>query len=477
MRAANVTWRGIDTADVKEMDFSPDELETYRLHEGDLLLSEASGSPSEVGKPAMWQNQIPDCCFQNTLIRVRARAPTLAPFLHLHFLRDAMTGRFAAASRGVGIHHLGGDTLVNWCVDLPPVEEQARIREAVDSYLSRLDAAVESLTQAQAKLKAYRASVLKAAVEGRLVPTEAELAKADGRSYEPADKLLERILVERRRAWEERQLADMKAKGKVPKDDKWKANYPEPAGTDSPAPGPLPEGWCWTTTDAVGDILLGRRRAPEYVGTHRKYLRVANIKDDDIDFGHLEEMPFDDREFEKYRLENGDILLSEGQSLDRVGQSAIYRGNTEPLCFQATLHRFRPAWGGPKSEYAQIVFRSNVKTGVFMRLASITTNIAHLTLSKLKAAPFPLAPEPEQDRLARECDRLMSLADAAERQVETSLRRCARLRQAILKAAFEGRLVDQDPNDEPASELLARLRATPEPASKPKRGRKPKKTA
>ena len=101
MRAANVTWQGISLHDVKEMDFTPDEFETYALRRGDLLLSEASGSASEVGKPAIWNDEVQDCCLQNTLIRVRAPEP-LVPFLHLHFYKDALTGAFARAARGVG---------------------------------------------------------------------------------------------------------------------------------------------------------------------------------------------------------------------------------------------------------------------------------------------------------------------------------------------------------------------------------------
>ena len=125
MRAANVTWNGISLHDVKKMDFTPAEFETYALRRGDLLLSEASGSASEVGKPAVWNEEIPDCCFQNTLIRVRA-PESLVPFLHLHLYKDALTGEFARASRGVGIHHLGAKTLAEWEVHLPPLEEQRR---------------------------------------------------------------------------------------------------------------------------------------------------------------------------------------------------------------------------------------------------------------------------------------------------------------------------------------------------------------
>ena len=115
---------------------------------------------------------------------------------------------------------------------LPPTHEQHRIVAALESYLSRLDAATAALERVQRNLARYRASVLHAAVTGRLVPTEAELARAEGREYEPASVLLERILVERRRRWEEAELAKMVAKGKPPKDDRWKAKYKEPVAPE-----------------------------------------------------------------------------------------------------------------------------------------------------------------------------------------------------------------------------------------------------
>ena len=167
MRAANVTWNGISLHDVKEMDFTPAEVETYALRPGDLLLSEASGTASEVGKPAIWNGQVPDCCFQNTLIRVRARE-SLVPFLHLHFYKDALTGEFARAARGVGIHHLGAKTLSEWKVHLPPPEEQRRIVEVVDSQFKRLDKVAATLGRANLRATTLRQSVLKRAFDGAL---------------------------------------------------------------------------------------------------------------------------------------------------------------------------------------------------------------------------------------------------------------------------------------------------------------------
>lgn len=128
--------------------------------------------------------------------------------------------------------------------------------------------------------------------------------------------------------------------------------------------------WPIATVDEVGDVLLGRQRAPQYL-TGRwplRYLRVANIKDDRIAFDDLEEMDFDDAHFAKYRLAIGDILVSEGQSPELLGQSAIFRGFDEPLCFQKTLHRFRAPPGVTTAEFAQIVFRSHVLSGVFRKL-------------------------------------------------------------------------------------------------------------
>lgn len=192
------------------------------------------------------------------------------------------------------------------------------------------------------------------------------------------------------------------------------------------------------TVADVGDVLLGRQRAPQYLTgrwSHR-YLRVANIKDDRISFDDVEEMDFDEKHSQKYRLEIGDILVSEGQSPELLGQSAIFRGHSEPLCFQKTLHRFRADPAVTTPEYAQIVFRSHVRSGVFRKLGSITTNIGHLTLEKFKAAPFPLPPLAEQQQIVAEVERRLSTARGVEAQVEANLKRAQSLRQAVLDKAF-----------------------------------------
>lgn len=159
-----------------------------------------------------------------------------------------------AKTSSVTVKHLSSATVAEIPLPLPPRLEQERLVKAIDSYLSRVDDAVATLERVQRNLKRYRASVLKAAVEGRLVPTEAEVARAEGRDYETASVLLERILTERRRRWEENELAKMKANGKTLKDDTWKMRYAEPAAPDTTALRELPEGWCWLSVDALAFV-------------------------------------------------------------------------------------------------------------------------------------------------------------------------------------------------------------------------------
>jgi type I restriction enzyme S subunit len=153
--------------------------------------------------------------------------------------------------QGVVYPAIRPDDVRRHMLPIAPFDEQRRIVDAVESYLSRLDAGFASVGRAQAKLKSYRASVLKAAVEGRLVPTEGELARGEKREYEPADVLLKRILDERRRQWEETQLAKLKGRGKWPADASWKVKYREPMAPNTSHLPELPNGWCWATADQL----------------------------------------------------------------------------------------------------------------------------------------------------------------------------------------------------------------------------------
>lgn len=418
----------LDFSEYKHGNWSEEAASPFKVKRGDLLVARGNGSLHLVGRAALVIGEPPPVAFPDTMIRVRVASSRVDPrFLAIQWEASRTRAQIERAARTTaGIFKISQGDLLSLRFAIPPLPQQREIVPVLDNHFSRLDAAVASLTRAKANVKRARASVLKAAVEGRLVPTEAALARAEGRDYEPASVLLSRILTERRARW-----AESGGKGK----------YKEPVAPDSEMI--LPEGWICASCDQVGDIMLGRQKAPQYLtGKYSTpYLRVANIKDDRIDFSDIDQMDFDAAHLEKYQLRAGDILVSEGQSPELVGQSAIYRGGWEKLCFQKALHRFRPLEFGPPPAFAQIVFRAWVSGRVFMRRASITTNIAHLTLEKFKASPFPLPPFSEQHRIVAEVDRQLSVLNALDATIDANLARCAKLRQSILKRAFEGKLV------------------------------------
>lgn len=161
LRAANVGWQGLRLDDVKMMNFTDEEAEIYRLKYGDVVVAEASGSPGEVGKPALWRNEVKECCLQNTLIRVRSLGAVEPAFL-LHFIRaEALRGSFAEKSRGVGIHHIGRTRLAEWRIPIPPLPEQRRIVATLEGQLSRIDAAIKITRSTGAKSSALSMSLLK----------------------------------------------------------------------------------------------------------------------------------------------------------------------------------------------------------------------------------------------------------------------------------------------------------------------------
>ncbi|HVS12922.1 MAG TPA: restriction endonuclease subunit S [Thermoanaerobaculia bacterium] len=447
LRAANVTWNGISLADVKEMDFNASEVQTYRLRSGDILLAEASGSAAEVGKPAIWRDQLPLCCFQNTLIRVRAPEEDVE-YLHRHFLNDAVSGAFAASSRGVGIHHLGARSLSDWEVKLPPRPEQSRIVEALDSCLTRLDAAEAALQRAEANLKRYRASVLQAAVEGRLVPTEAELARQEGRDYEPASVLLERILAERRRRWEEAELAKVEAKGKAPKGDGWRKRYKEPVASNGATLPTLPEGWSWASLDQLTSHLTSGSRdwSPYYGQGAALFILAQNVRPMCLDLTARQVVapPAGDPAADRSRVAEGDLLVTIVGA--NTGDACRVRGPLAEAFVCQSVALVRPsslveAFSG----FLECYLNSPSGQKHFDRLM-YGQGRPHLSFQDLRETPVPLPPLREIERVVLAVEGEGSIASVEALVAQSG--KVQRLRQAILRWAFEGKLVEQHHDDQ-----------------------------
>ena len=336
-----------------------------------------------------------------------------------------------------------------------PSAEQHRIVAEIEKHFTRLDAAVASLKRAQAKLKRYRASVLKAACDGRLVPTEAELARAEGRDCEPAGRLLERILKERRAKWEAAELVSMRAQGREPKNDHWKAKYKEPAPpdtTDVPEPA---EGWVWASAEqCTVRVTDGEHITPKRSNSGVLLLSARNVHDgrlvlDDVDF--IPEYVYQDLS-KRLTIDPDDVLLS---CSGTVGRSCVVPPGLK-FSLVRSVAVLKPLFG--MGQFLSYAIRS---PSLQDQINSKKTQTAQSNIfqGRIKTLTIPLPPVVEQRRIVAEVDRRLSMIQVADAAVEFNLKRAKRLRQSILKRAFEGRLVVQDPNDEPASVLLARIRA------------------
>jgi type I restriction enzyme S subunit len=164
-------------------------------------------------------------------------------------------------------------------------------------------------------------------------------------------------------------------------------------------------------------------------------------------------------EIRSLQLVPGDVLLNEGGDRDKLGRGWIWEGQIAECIHQNHVFRVRlnPLLAVPKfvSHYA-----NHFGQKYFFDEGKQTTNLASINMTKLRALPVPSPPVAEQERLLTQLEDHLSMIDDLDRTVDANLTRAARLRQAILKKAFEGKLVPQDPNDEPASVLLERIRST-----------------
>ncbi len=431
LRVANVFEDRLDFSDVMEMNFTPDEFETYKLEFGDILLNEGQ-SPHLVGRPAMWRGEHSGMCFTNSLVRFRAY-PGVEPAYALFVFRTQlhMQRYMKIAKITTNIAHLGVKRFAKVEFPLAPLPEQHRIVAEIEKHFTRLDAAGATLKRVKANLARARASVLKAAVEGRLVPTEAAQATVEGRDYEHASVLLKRILAERRRRHDEAQAGVARKK-----------KYKEPVKPDLEGLPALPEGWVWATVDQVLENHDAARvpvKRADRALRHGpfSYYGASGVIDSIDDYTH--EGTF------VLVGEDGANLLSRSTPIAFIARGRFWVNNH--------AHVLQPYSGMPH-RYFTTHFNA-------INLAPYVTGSAQPKLPQrsMNKIPFALPPLTEQHRIVAEVDRRLSVLDALVHTVDTNLARCSRLRQSILKRAFEGKLVPQNPDDEPASALLARSKA------------------
>ena len=344
------------------------------------------------------------------------------------------------------VKHLSSKTVAEIPLPLPPLQEQHRIVAKLDELLTKRDVGVAALQRVQALLKRYRASVLKAACEGRLVPQDP--------NDEPAETLLERILTERRAKWED----ELRAKGKDPA----KTKYEEPEPPDIGGLPELPTGWCWATSMQICSAVASGstpKADKMYSGSGDvPFVKVYNLTfGDSIDF-RIKPTYIDTSThlglLARSRTYPGDVLMNiVGPPLGKV--SLVPNTYAEWNINQAIVV-FR-AMEGVLPNYLRAALFCAPTQARLQRTAKATAGQSNLAVTTCRKLPLPLPPLAEQQRIMADIEWRLSVVDVLDEVVTANAVRTDRLRQTILARAFEGKLVPQDSDDEPASALLERI--------------------
>lgn len=444
--------------------------EQYLLKKGDLVFARTGAT---VGKSYLIKGYLPDSIFASYLIRIIILADINKNFIYNFFQSSHYWKQIHEGKLGIGQPNVNAQILSKITLPLPPLEEQKRIVAKIEELFTELDAGVELLKKLQIKLKRYRQSVLKAAVEGNLTQ---EWREENQDKLEPANQLLDRILKERREKWEAEQLAKFTAQGKNPKDDSWKLKYQEPSSPDISNLPTLPNGWCWINLDLIADIIDPQpsHRTPPIVNDGIPYIGIGDIKNGKINLENARKVSPQvlSEQQQRYQLKLGDFFFGKIGTLGKpvkLTSPFNYALSANVVLIQSNINFINPS----------LVFsymESPLVKNLLAKESRATTQAA-FGIQKVRLISFPLPSLSEQSKIVEEIELRLSVIDQIETIIETNLKRSEKLRQSILKQAFQGKLVEQDPNDEPAAKLLERIKAE-KAKEEPKRvsKRKPKET-
>ena len=431
-----------------------DRLHDFKVQLNDIVI----GRRGEMGRCAVVrQRETGWLCGTGSLI-VRSTIGLDADFLQRYLSSDAVVKYLLQASVGSTMANLNQEVLMAITVSLPPRTEQTRIVDKLEELLSDLDAGVAELKAAQKKLTRYRQSLLKAAVEGRLTEAWRAQRGAEADSEESGAQLLARILRERRARWEAKQLAKFEAQGKAPSKG-WQDKYPGPLSSSLSAIPDLPQGWTRATLDQLTEFITSGSRgwADYYAEQGSTFIRSQNINRDWLDLSDIAYVnPPQNSEGARTKVKRDDLLLTITGA--NVGKAASVTIDLDDAYVSQHVALIRPI--EPKLTSFLHLFLTSVAGGRGqLNKEAYGAGKPGLNLQQVAAVPVPLPGAPELIAIMEEVDRQFVAASRQEKALATALRQSAAQRKNILQSAFSGQLVPQDPNDEPASVLLARIRA------------------
>ena len=406
LRITDIQNGRVDWSSVPSCDIPPEDVPKYQLRKGDLVFARTGAT---TGKSFLI-DECPEAVFASYLIRVGVSGEIDSRYLAAFFQSPDYWQQIEGGKRGIGQPNVNGNVLGDIVFPLAPMDQQKLIVEEIEKQFTRLDAGVSALRRVQANLKRYRASVLKAACEGRLVPTQAELARTEGHSYKPADQLLARILTERRKKWSGR------------------GKYRETAALEIANLPPLPGGWTWASVEqlaapepnSITDGPFGSNLKTEhYTNSGPRVIRLQNIGDGvyvDAE-AHITQAHFE--RLQKHQIFADDLVIAGfGENPPR---SCIVPSSVGPAIVKADCIRFKPN-NKISTKYLNAALNAEP---VRKRTKGMVHGVGRprLNLGEIKSIILPVPPAAEQKRIVAEAERRLSVVDQLEGVVIANLQR------------------------------------------------------
>ena len=442
------------------------------FRKGDVLFAKITPC-MENGKMGVVPHMVSEYGFGSTEFHVLRAAEGIDPRFLYHSVSNRAFRHHAEHNMtgAVGQKRVPASILEDHEIELPPTGEQRRIVERLEALFAEIDRGVESLLAAKSALGLYRQSLLKSAFEGRLT--------ADWRAQNPdklenPDTLLTRIRREREARYRaglndwQRAIAEWNntgEKGKKPARPRRFAGVEAKAKIAADTDAGAPKQWLWLSLSALGHVTGGLTKHPKRNALPLKvrYLRVANVYVNRLDLDEVMEIGVTENELRKTRLVAGDLLFVEGNgSIEQIGRVAVWDGSVPCMIHQNHLIRFGSN-GILSTRFALYFMMSPIGRKRITAQASSTSGLHTLSISKVGNLLVPICPPAEQAEIVRILDARLDATKALEAEIDANLARADTLRQSILKQAFSGKLVPQDPDDEPATVLLKRIKANGAP--------------
>lgn len=454
----NVRWGEFDLSDLSTMRMEPEELEKFLLRDNDLILCEGG----EPGRCAVWSYGETNIKYQKALHRLRFLGDCNPYFFQSYFKHYFQSEQAKENFTGTTIMHLPRQNLARVHVVVPPTAEQKRIVEKLDSLSARSSRARDELARIPRLVARYKQAILAAAFQGELT---AEW-RGSNNSSETAAELLREISIARE------QFASRITVGRKPRKIVDMADM---------STYPIPPNWAWTSLESLRDLddnsmtdgpFGSKLKTSHYTEAGVRVVRLGNIGVGEFkaDDAFISEDHFKD--LTKHEVFEGDLVIS--ALAEPVGRSCQLPRLPGRTMVKADCIRFKPF---PLISGRYLMHWQN-SPSARTNLESMSHGVGRIrvNLGDLRSSPVPLAPPMEQVEVVRIIDGLFATIDCLAVEHDKASTLLNRLDQAIVAKAFRGELVYQDPSDEPASELLVRIRAERAGATKQKRTRRNIKT-